>query len=70
VDRVTIKSNRFTFRDGKFASGLLSSGEHSFGFFLAGKTGEDLGLLVLHDKLMKALAADFLYIQVRCHFLT
>jgi salicylate hydroxylase len=38
--------------------------------FWAGKTGEDLGLLVLHDKLMKALAADFLYIQVRCRFLT
>lgn len=34
--------------------------------FLAGKSGEELGPLVLHEKLMKALAADFLYMQV-CH---
>ncbi|OJA16435.1 hypothetical protein AZE42_03807 [Rhizopogon vesiculosus] len=31
--------------------------------FLDGKSGQDLGLLVLHDKLMNALSADFLYIQ-------
>lgn len=31
--------------------------------FMDGKSGEELGPLVLHDKLMKALAADFLYIQ-------
>ncbi|KAG1874991.1 hypothetical protein F4604DRAFT_1880826 [Suillus subluteus] len=31
--------------------------------FMDGKSGEELGTLVLHEKLMKALAADFLYIQ-------
>ncbi|KAH7915576.1 hypothetical protein BJ138DRAFT_1077267 [Hygrophoropsis aurantiaca] len=31
--------------------------------FQDGWTGEPLGVLVLHDKLMKALMADFLYIQ-------
>ncbi|KAG1764275.1 hypothetical protein EV702DRAFT_1182618 [Suillus placidus] len=43
IARVSIKANRFTFRDGK--------------------SGEELGPLVLHEKLMKAFAADFLYMQ-------
>ncbi|KAG1893479.1 uncharacterized protein F5891DRAFT_1196327 [Suillus fuscotomentosus] len=43
IARVSIKANRFTFRNGK--------------------SGEELGPLVLHEKLMKALAADFLYMQ-------
>lgn len=43
IARVSVKANRFTFRDGK--------------------SGEELGPLVLHEKLMKALAADFLYMQ-------
>ncbi|KAG1744496.1 hypothetical protein EDD22DRAFT_958620 [Suillus occidentalis] len=43
IARVSVKANRFTFRDGK--------------------SGEELGPLVLHEKLMNALAADFLYMQ-------
>jgi salicylate hydroxylase len=66
VARVSIKANRFTFLDGNFTSIDYRQAINIYpGFPFVGKSGEDLGLLVLHDKLMNALSADFLYIQVR-----